>query len=151
MSDTAASPTTGPAPRPARRFRPRHLAYLGLLAVVVVCVIVLVQKSSTNATDLDGGAIERLIPTPGSKIFQQDGIGIDLAPGYEGTLALNGTPLPEDQLLVVPQLNQVTFQPGPGKELEALPPGENCVVATYWESQFGPSESTSRSWCFTVF
>ena len=109
-----------------------------LLVVVVVCIVVLYQKSTTNATNLANGTIERLIPTPDSKILQQDTIGIDLAPGYEGTLSLNGTPIPDDQLTVVPQLNQVTFTPGPGKEYEQLPSGQNCLVATYWLSSTGP-------------
>jgi hypothetical protein len=124
--------------------------YAVLLVVVAVCVVVLYQKSSTNATNLDGGHIERLIPTPGSKVLQQETIGIDLAPGYEGSLALNGTPIPDDQLTLVPQLNQVLFTPGPGKDHETLPSGQNCLVATYWPATAGRAESTSHSWCFSV-
>ena len=94
--------------------------------------------------------IERLIPTPGSKILQQDGIGIDLAPGYEATIALDGVVIPKDQMVIVPALNQYQFKPGAGKVFETIPPGENCVVATYWLTRNGPDVATSRSWCFTV-
>ncbi len=105
---------------------------------------------TSDTTQLDGGRIQRLIPTPGAKILQQDLIGIDMAPGYEASLTLNGVPLPLDQTYVVPQTNQVTFKAGPGKVFETLPAGENCMIATYWQSAFGPAVTSSRSWCFTV-
>jgi hypothetical protein len=133
-----------------RRLQPRHAAYAALLVVVAVCVVMLTQRSATTGTDLDGGTIERLIPTPDAKVLQQDTIGIDLAPGHEGVLSLDGVPIPEDQLLVVPALNQVTFTPGPGKDYEQLPAGEHCLTARYWRSDTGPQQSTLRSWCFTV-
>ena len=121
-----------------------------LIVVVVGSVVVLVKKASQGSGTLNNSAIERLIPTAGAKILQQDIIGIDLAPGYEGTIALNGEPLPLDQVTVVAPLNQVTFKPGPGKIYESLPTGENCLVATYWMSSKGPAQASLQSWCFTV-
>lgn len=136
--------------RPTRRFGVRHVVSLLLLVVVVVCIVVLVKKSSSDTVNLDGGNIERLLPTPGSKVLQQDGFGIDLAAGFEATLALDGVEIPKDQLVIVPALNQYTYKPGPGKVFESLPEGENCVIATYWLTRTGPDSATSRSWCFTV-
>ena len=124
--------------------------YVALLAVVVVCVVILTRHSSTTGVGLDGGAIEQLVPTPDAKILQQDSVGIDLAEGYEARLTINSTYIPDDQLTIVPALNQVTFQPGPGKEFEAFPAGRNCVTANYWRSETGPNQSTNRTWCFTV-
>lgn len=144
MTDT--SPTTVRT----RRFQPRHLAYIALLAIAVVCVVIAAQLGTTDSTQLDGGRIERMIPTPGSKILQQDEIGIDMSPGYEATLSLNGVVLPLDQTSVIGPINQVTFKPGPGKVFEQLPAGQNCVTATYWQIAFGPEESSKRTWCFTV-
>ena len=43
----------------------------------------------------------------------------------------------------------ITFQPGPGKVLEYLPAGQNCVVARFWP-QATPEQNLSRQWCFTV-
>jgi hypothetical protein len=109
-----------------------------------------VQRSGTSGVDLDNGRIERLLPTPGSKILSQDEVGIDLAPGYEATLALNGTAIPEDELRIVPQLNQVTFKASPDRETQLRPAEQNCLVATYWLSSTGPSQSYNKSWCFSV-
>jgi hypothetical protein len=142
--------TTKSASPPNRRFKPRYIAYLALLAIAVVCLVLAARLGSSDTSQLDGGRIQRLIPTPGAKILQQDIIGIDMAPGYEASLVLNGIPLPLDQTYTVPQLNQVTFKAGPGKVYETLPAGQNCLTATYWQSAFGPKVSSIRSWCFTV-
>jgi hypothetical protein len=139
-----------PAAPSNRRFKPRFLAYAALLMIAAVCIVMVARLGTSDTTELDGGRIQRLIPTPGAKILQQDIIGIDMAPGYEASLTLNGIPLPIDQTYVVPQTNQVTFKAGPGKVYETLPAGQNCMIATYWQTAFGPSVSSSRSWCFTV-
>ena len=137
-------------PLTTRRFKPRYLAYLGLLAIAAVCIVLVARLGTSDTAELDGGRIQRLIPVPGAKILQQDLIGIDLAPGYEAALTLNGVPLPLDQTYVVPQINQTTFKAGPGKVFEVLPAGQNCIIASYWQSAFGPAVSSSRTWCFTV-
>ena len=138
---------------PQKIHYPRWLWYVagGLALVIAVCVAILAtQSASPNSANLDDGVVEQLIPADGDKILQQEPVGIDLAAGYDGTLAVNGVPIPDDQLQRVPQLNLVQFQPGPGKEIEQFPPGQNCVVATFWRSETGPGQSTSRAWCFTV-
>lgn len=131
---------------------PRWIRAFGAAVVVVVavCIGALVRLSNSGSTNLEGGAIERLIPAESDKMLQQEPIGVDLAPGYDGTLVVNGVPIPPDQLTKTPALNLVEFRPGPGKEIEQLPPGQNCVVATFWRSETGPAQSTSRAWCFTV-
>lgn len=148
------SRANGPEPSSAtsssRRLKPRYLAYVALLAIAAVCFVIVSQLGTSGTTELDGGRIQRLIPTPGSKILQQDIIGIDMAPGYEASLSLNGVPLPLDQTYVVPQINQTTFRAGPDKVFETLPAGQNCMIATYWQTAFGPAVSSSRTWCFTV-
>jgi hypothetical protein len=126
------------------------VVYVVLLIVVAVSVFVLFKKSQTNGVNLDDGTIEQLIPAPGSKILSQDEVGIDLAPGYEGELALNGTPIPLDELNVVPQLNKITFKQTSSSETQLVPAQQNCLTATYWPSASGPSQSTTRSWCFSV-
>jgi len=135
---------------PRRRLAPRHLAWVALAAVAIVCIVIASRLGTADTGGFDGGRIERLIPLPGSKILQQDTIGIDMAPGYEATLALNGVAIPLDQSDVIAPINQTTFKPGPGKEFTQLPAGQNCVVATYWQSSVGPSVSSTRTWCFTV-
>jgi hypothetical protein len=137
------------APR-ARRLQPHHAVYALLIVVIAVCVVILFKKAEHNTTDLDGGNIEQLIPAPGSKILRQETIGIDLAAGFDGTLTVNGTLIPDDQLTKVPSLNQIAFTPGSGKAVQELQAGQNCVIATYWLTATGPSQSSTMPWCFTV-
>lgn len=155
---TDAGPSTAPsappgagAPRPARRLQPRHLGYAALVVIVLVAGYVLVQQfSDTRPNDLGGPSIEQLIPEPDSQILQQGQVGIDLAPGYEATLQIRDTPIPDDQLTKVGPLNQVFFAPGPGKVFESWPAGQSCVVATFWKTELGPTTAVNRRWCFTV-
>jgi hypothetical protein len=118
-----------------------------VIGIAVGALVVLGEDSDNDARD---AAIEQYIPTEGDKIFQQEPVGIDLAPGYDGTLALNGVVIPDDQLAKTPALNLVLFTPGPGQEVEQYLQGQNCVLATFWLSEDGPGQATSRSFCFTV-
>lgn len=142
--------TTSPTTRPPRRLQVRHVVIVLLLGVVAVCVFVLFKKSQQNAISLDGGVIEQLIPAPGLKVLKQDAIGVDLAPGYEAKLALDGKPIPDYQLTIVAALGQYTVNPVVGSDFEALPTGDHCATVTYWRTIDGPGQSVSRSWCFTV-
>ncbi len=151
VSDAHTPPPAAPTARPRRKLQPHHAVFALLIVVVVVCVVVLFKKAQSGSNGLDNAAIDRLIPAPNAKILAQDSVGIDLADGYTATLTLNGTPIPDDQLNVVPQLNQVTFTPGPDKETQLIPAQQNCLTATYWKLSTGPSQSQVQSWCFTVF
>ena len=56
--------------------------------------------------------VEHLIPPNGTQQQRQSELGIDLAPGYEGALSVNGVSIPTDELRLVPEQNQVFFTPG---------------------------------------
>lgn len=142
--------TTSPSNRAPRRFQVRHLVIALLLCVVAGSVYLLVDQSRKGDITLDGGVIERLIPAPGLKVLKQDAIGVDLAPGYEAKLALDGVPIPAYQMSTVAALGQYTVNPVVGSDFEALPTGNHCATVTYWRTADGPESSTSRSWCFTV-
>jgi len=150
MSGQTVTVTSESSTRAPRRLQPRHLVIAVLLCVVIGSVYALVRQSQQNAISLDGGVIERLIPAPGLKILKQDAIGVDLAPGYEASLAIDGVPIPASQLTVIAQLGQYTLNPLVGTEYESLPTGNHCATVTYWTLIDGPAQSTSRSWCFTV-
>jgi len=122
-----------------------------VIVVIGLAVAALVVVGEHSDNDLAGdAAIEQYIPTEGAQLVQQAPIGIDLAPGYDGTLALNGVAIPDDELDTTPALNLVRFTPGPGKVVEQYDQGQNCVLATFWLIEDGPGVATSRDWCFTV-
>jgi hypothetical protein len=95
--------------------------------------------------------VEHLYPRNGAEVLRQVEVGVDLAAGYEGALVVNDTPIPDDQLRLVPEQNQVFFTPGPGRALETLPPGTNCVTVSAWKSAEGRgANDLSFRWCFDV-
>ena len=53
-------------------------------------------------------------------MLRQAELGIDLAPGYDGTLAVNGVDIPVEDQRRVPEQNEVFFTPGEGKAVEQL-------------------------------
>jgi hypothetical protein len=130
---------------------------LGIKVLVIVLpliaaagVVVLAHQSIQSSANLDNGIVTQLVPTDGSNIVQQDAIGIDLASGYTAKLAVNGTPIPQNQLRIVPGLGQYSFTPGKGKVFTAWPAGKSCAVATYWKVKDGPGHANAQHWCFTV-
>jgi hypothetical protein len=94
--------------------------------------------------------VEHLIPKADDEILRQSELGIDLAPGYDGTLAVNGVDIPVEDQRRVPEQNQVFFTPGEGKAVEQLLAGPNCATATVWKAVDGPGTANDRTftWCF---
>ncbi len=155
---------------------PQGLAYPTRTKVIVVVVLVLAIGAIalgglTANTDSDPGfavsgssgdevrstnGVEALVPGDGDEVLGQQRFGIDLAPGWTGELLLlpsNGPAitLPEDELDVVEELNQIFYQPLPGKSIERLDGGTNCVVATIWDQVAGRDASErTENWCFSV-
>ncbi|MEQ1788292.1 MAG: hypothetical protein ABL966_14665, partial [Acidimicrobiales bacterium] len=98
------------------------------------------------------GVVEHLVPRGGDEVIRQSELGIDLAPGYEGALELNGIAIPTEELRLVPEQNQVFFTPGDGKAVERLHAGPNCVTASVWKSADGRGTANDKSftWCFSA-
>lgn len=163
MTDLPPDPTPEPAaPEPAAQPTVRTLSdgryRLFLLVAIggaVAALFFAYQATQTGARDPVTVAgrpdvVERLIPRSGAEVIRQAELGIDLAPGYAGTLVLNGTEIPTVDLRLVPEQNQVFFTPAEGKAVERLEPGPNCVTAIVWESAVGrdPATDLSFQWCF---
>ena len=134
--------------------------YRLLIAVLMVAALAALY-AGVRATDTGGGedrvavrgqpeVVERLIPGRDDEVIRQAELGIDLGPGYEGALVVNGAPIPDDQLRLVPEQNQVYFRPGDGQAVEQLQAGPNCVEAIVWKSSQGRGTADDRSftWCF---
>jgi hypothetical protein len=129
--------------------------YRLLIAVLVVGAFAALF-AGVRATDtgddepVDREVVERLIPGDGDEVIRQAELGIDLAPGYEGTLLVNGIEIPVDELRLVPEQNEVFFTPGEGKAVEELRAGPNCVEAVAWKSAQGRGTANDKSfrWCF---
>lgn len=123
--------------------------------------------SNGNSSATDGAVasgVEGHQPSDGAQVPDQVRVGLDLTPGWDGTLAINGVVIPENELTRDRQAgsqdsgedrptmveDRLEFVPGPDKVLERLPSGEVCVNATL-RHRADPTRQRTFDWCFTVF
>ena len=99
-------------------------------------------------------AVVTVTPEPGNLVLRQSGIEVTLKSGfslaYEDSLglAVNLVGIPQDQLVIIPGLNQSYFTPGPGKQMTELPVGRVCVGLLI-SRDASPADPPARfSWCF---
>jgi hypothetical protein len=127
------------------------------LAIAAFAAAGLRANTDEDGIEASGGGdfVERLIPGRGDEIQRQSTIGIDLSSGWTGGLSLKRpgdttfVPLPEDEVQVRPELNQLLYtsdESTPGPDLQA---GTNCVLATVFKIA-SPDQTKNVSWCFEV-
>jgi hypothetical protein len=144
---------------PDRRPRLSDVQFrLAIAAMVIVAFTALyLGVRATDAGDADPvtvsgrpDVVEHLVPGAGDEVIGQAELGIDLAPGYDGTLVVNGVEIPAEELRLVPEQNQVFFTPAEGKVVERLNAGPNCAMAIVWKASAGrgTADDQSFSWCF---
>jgi hypothetical protein len=127
--------------------------------VLAGCLVLLVwgldqTRSATAPVIYTDPAVVALEPMPGVLALRQERIGVTLTSAFTlaqattSGIAINGTGIPQDQIEVVPGLNQYFFTPGPGKDVSALPPGRNCVTIVI-KRVTDPTDTGHRfGWCF---
>jgi hypothetical protein len=123
-----------------------------LLVVVLNLGIVLLNNSDTRPGGRDPlpVTIESISPERGELTHRVDTITVDLRNDLTGVLVVNRIEIPEDQLDRVTELGEVSFRPGPGKEITKLATGTNTVVVKYWSRRLTnrPANPPSFSWSF---
>ena len=139
------------APSPMSPGRYRALVAVLVVGAVTALVVGIAVIDTTDPDDkTQSEIVERFIPNANEEVLRQAELGIDLAPGYDGTLAVNGVDIPVEDQRRVPEQNEVFFAPAEGKAVERLLAGPNCVTATVWRAADGPGTDQDRtfSWCF---
>lgn len=147
------SPQTNGSSAPplySTRFKILAAALITLAVAAFVAAYLSTSEDDGSGTGTDGEFVERLLPERDSQIVQQGTVGIDLAPGWEGSLTIDGVAIPDDELDVTASLNLVQFTPGEGKAMRTLPVGNRCAQARVWESASGPEAARTVTWCFDV-
>ena len=135
------------------RFKVGAVAVLAV-AIGLFAVAIRAFEGGDDDPVLQGGdaaVVENLLPRRNAQVPQQSNVGIDLVTGWEGTLVVGGTEIPEDQLQVTPEIGLIEFTPGPGQAVEELDPGQNCVSAVIWRASDGRGvDDRTIPWCFEV-
>ncbi|HEV3363188.1 MAG TPA: hypothetical protein VG795_03445 [Acidimicrobiia bacterium] len=146
--------------------RPRRLPGIAAIIValgVLAAVNLLIFAMHTGGKGQDNlgsplpQEIEYLVPVPGSVIRPQEDVGADLKDTYTGALFIDDVRIPQDETKFTPGLGQVSFRPGPNKEITALAPGHHYATIHYWPQEKGDEDAAraagavkSYTWQFTA-
>jgi hypothetical protein len=129
------------------------IAALLLLAGVLIWVSAN-YKAKPTSPSLTDAAVEALTPENDSpNVLRQSVVGIDLVPGWDADLRINGLDIPQDEERNVEGQSQILFTPGEGKVLKALPSGFVQVTAIIWRPIDGQTRergSRTVTWSFRV-
>lgn len=135
-------------------------------------VFLLAVAANRDDTTIDAGTgDERVVtqfPPADGQAPRQTQVGVELTEGFTGVLAINGTPIPEEQLdgardpasmtsddlkqygIRPNNRNRLFFTPGPGKVFESIPLGEVTVTVNYYRDRQEAVDPGGHSWTFTV-
>jgi hypothetical protein len=145
-----------PAAAPARRPLFKHPGRVAVVAITLLAVlnlgIILLNESDTSQTSTKAlpADIQAISPEENQITGLVDTVTVDLADRYSGVLVIDGIEIPEDQLDRVVGIQQVSFRPGPDKEISRFRTGDNTVTVLYWNGrlQDRPEKPYSFSWTF---
>ena len=107
------------------------MAFLGLALMAVVIGAVLIAPQGTGVALPD--QIESISPTNGAIVLRQTRLEIDMAQGYVIEIAVDGTPIPQDQLIVVEQTGLYRWEPRSDTFIPEWSPGTHTIEIR-WES-----------------
>jgi hypothetical protein len=167
--------TAAPEPKPKRKFD----RGLFVASLVIAAGLLLIIFGFTTALTGDDGidrpeAIESVLPVENAiQVLQQDRIVVDLQPGYEARLVLDGVELPTTvigQSDVDPNVQAqpgqqvdlpttavfdpgnavISFQPTDGALIETLEQGIHKATVFFWKTEDGPEFARVYSWTFEV-
>ncbi|HEV7887710.1 MAG TPA: hypothetical protein VGO92_09135 [Acidimicrobiales bacterium] len=129
----------------------RRLLYGLALAVAAVAFVAAFLTAPDPAPPDRPPAVVAVSPSENTKEVRQTTVFAELAADFDGTLLLDGKPIPDDQ---VDQIqtggNRVSFTPGPNKEFTSFTPGRHCAVVRYWPVSEGEGSATTYSWCYEL-
>ena len=113
--------------------------------------------------------IVRVFPAEGDPLrLRQEPVGFQLAEDYTGELRIDGVDIPLDQLQSpdrIPAgggdnrpapaglsgLNEFSFRPGAGTDIERLAPGDHTATALYWRRGIETrDQARAYTWKFTA-
>jgi hypothetical protein len=168
----AFDPSTIRDPLPQPLFSWRRVVIVLLLLAAVGCLVIAARSAGDTGSggDLDA-AIISYTPDPGGRVLRQSQVGVELEPGYDGRLSINGVSIPEEQMVgaIVPgseawerlspeqqrlgprpnNKNLVMFQPGEGKAITEYDTGAVDVSVRFWKLDEGPD--SARTVSYTIY
>jgi hypothetical protein len=134
-------------PRPLLEvITPRRLVTTALLLLAVVLSVVGLQSvRDTRAASCSYGVVTKLYPCPGDTDLRQGSIGVDMAPGWQVDLYVDGNPIPKDQLTI--QATSFLYTPG-SDGAPAITPGEHTARVVFYQNVASEATAQQFAWNF---
>lgn len=105
-----------------------------LFALAIIMLIISVSSSDTNTIAITNKNVEKVEPTPGGLIRPTSEINVDLADGYIGRIMIDGVSIPDDEIILVKSLGQLTYKPSAGKTFEKFKEGAHVIQVIFWKA-----------------
>lgn len=159
-----------PPPQPLLSARRVAIVLTVVAATAALLVFGRGESGDSGGTGCTHPDVVAFVPCPGSRVLRQSSVGVQLEPGFDGRIAINGVAVPEEQMegAVVPGTEAyerlspeerelgprpntkdvVRFRPDDGKVVEQLS-GEVQVTVTYWPLAEGQGSAETLS--YTLF
>jgi hypothetical protein len=145
-----------PAAPPTKRQLVKHpwrvAIVLGTVLVLLNLVVIMLANTDTTEKGLKPlpNEIQSISPERGELTTLVDTITVDLRDDMTGVLVVDGVEIPEDQLERVVGIQEVSFRPGPNKEISKFRAGDNTVEVLYWPGrlQDRPDKPYRFGWTF---
>ena len=122
-------------------------AGLGLVLVAVVILTLWLNPSGEGAPL--PAAIERLFPLPNDSVIRQTSVEVDMAPGYDVVLFVDGFRIAPPELTIQTGTGLATWRPGPGRFIEQWETGLH-ELRVEWQRAQGLPEPGAYTWTFRV-
>ena len=122
-----------------------------LCALAMIFFIISVSSSNTDPVPITDKNVTKVLPTPGGLQRPTSEIDVDLADGYIGRLVIDGKNIPDDQIILVKSLGQITYQPSAGKIFPTFIAGPHTAEVIYWKADESENiNPQSYTWKFRV-
>ena len=143
--------------------RPAHPMRVAIVVGVVligVNVLIWAGRSQVNgpATVQRPDEIALLEPNESDQLLPQGEVGVQLTRSdFTGQITIDGRVIPQDQITGDPNLGQVLFDPGPGKDIREFSKGGHTAVIEWWPRTISTAgearakgQFRSYTWSFNV-
>lgn len=130
-----------------RRHRITLLALTAALMLLFVVALVLYPDGDPH--DLPA-PLESVHPAPGEIALPQTFIEIDMVPGYELSLVVDGIPIPPGEVVGIAATGNFRWQPGLGSVIQSWTAGEHTIEIAWDRSPGRVPDPGSFTWVFRI-
>jgi len=125
---------------------------LGIVALAGLVIYLATLTTTDSQAPLYPRGLRSVLPSEGATAPRQGSIGVTMGPGWQPTITINGTAIPESELDAgTRQLGEYFFAPGEGQVIDDIRPGQNCARVRATNIVDDELDDIDLRWCWTAF